>query len=324
MKNLQYFILLISFLVAFAACEKNEAFEQDPATASMTEQEYRETPENFDNRAEYLNWLEEEYQEETSYDAKSTIPYREYQVNATCASNNLIFAVKGAPAPAAVRLYNSASQQITYYPMASSIRGRGLQEVIINLPYTGDWSYEYVHAQDQASFPNSRVYNLRNTAVAINDNQVSSLYWPFGADRSSWVDRGNWAYAAPYSTHSNFDNHAQAWNWGRGHQDLGKYIHAPLEGRVVYAANLPVYGNVVDILHVSGRKKYIFRVAHLDEVEVEKGDLVNNSTFLGTLGRTGSGVNPQSPEAYCVLYQVDNNNKIMRSLSFKFDAFCRQ
>lgn len=324
MKNLQHFILIISSLLVFAACEKNEAFEQDPATSYSTEQASTEIPENLDNRSEYLRWLEEEYEEETSYDTKSAVPYNEYQVNATCNSNNLVFAVKGAPAPAAVKLYNSASQQTTYYPMASSIRARDLQEVIINLPSTGNWTYEYVDAQDQTGFPNSRVYNLRNTAVVINPEQVTSLYWPFGQDRSSWNDRGNWNYATPYSAHSNFDDNAQVWNWGKGHQDLGKLINAPLEGRVIYAANFPVYGNVVDILHESEGKKYIFRVAHLDEVEVEKGDLVNNTTLLGTLGRTGSGVNPQYPEAYCVLYQIDNNNNIMRSLPFKFSAVCQQ
>lgn len=88
-------------------------------------------------------------------------------------------------------------------------------------------------------------------------------------------------------------------------------------GRPVYASGNGVvsrvvhsnrgYGNMVMIDHGFG---YVTRFAHLDEINVEKGDVLVRGEQLGTLGNTGRSTGPH------LHYEVIHNKKRMNPADF--------
>ena len=68
----------------------------------------------------------------------------------------------------------------------------------------------------------------------------------------------------------------------------GADIHAPGQGRVVFAGTDGTQGNVVE-MNVSG---YSFRFSHLDEIKVQQGQGVSAGTVVGTMGSSGQATGP--------------------------------
>lgn len=86
------------------------------------------------------------------------------------------------------------------------------------------------------------------------------------------------------------------WRWGRLHQgiDIAAPVGTPIwaaDGGVVdYAGwNNGGFGNMIDILHPNGT---ITRYAHLHRIHVRKGQSVNQSQVIGTMGNTGFSTGP--------------------------------
>jgi len=71
--------------------------------------------------------------------------------------------------------------------------------------------------------------------------------------------------------------------------DEGKSVRAVRHGKVVYADKSNGYGNLVIIKHELG---YYTFYGHLEEIKVEKGDLVETGQEIGTVGSTGRSTGP--------------------------------
>jgi murein DD-endopeptidase MepM/ murein hydrolase activator NlpD len=71
----------------------------------------------------------------------------------------------------------------------------------------------------------------------------------------------------------------------------GAAVAAAADGTVAYVGNdLASYGNLVLLRHANG---LVTAYAHLDRVEVKRGDTVRRGQALGTVGSTGTVANPQ-------------------------------
>lgn len=74
--------------------------------------------------------------------------------------------------------------------------------------------------------------------------------------------------------------------------DRGTPVFSVGEGIVAFAGEQGNYGNLVVINHAGGKQT---RYAHLDTIDVETGQRVKQSDFLGTVGKTGQ---PDFEEAH--------------------------
>ncbi len=63
------------------------------------------------------------------------------------------------------------------------------------------------------------------------------------------------------------------------------YVHSSAAGKVIFAARKAGYGNLIKINHGNNIITYY---AHLDEIYVNKGDLVGVSQIIGLMGNTGN------------------------------------
>lgn len=71
----------------------------------------------------------------------------------------------------------------------------------------------------------------------------------------------------------------------------GAAVAAAADGTVAYVGNdLASYGNLVLIRHANG---LVTAYAHLDRVQVSRGDIVKRGQAIGTVGSTGTVANPQ-------------------------------
>jgi murein DD-endopeptidase MepM/ murein hydrolase activator NlpD len=71
----------------------------------------------------------------------------------------------------------------------------------------------------------------------------------------------------------------------------GAAIRAAENGQVIYVGNgVEGYGNLILVRHPNG---YVSAYAHLKDMKVSKGDVVNRGDQLGTAGMTGSVSRPQ-------------------------------
>jgi len=66
-------------------------------------------------------------------------------------------------------------------------------------------------------------------------------------------------------------------------------IHAPADGKVIYAGNKAGYGKMVDLL-VSD--DWVIRFAHLSEIDVEVGDEVSPGKIVGAVGAVARSTGP--------------------------------
>jgi murein DD-endopeptidase MepM/ murein hydrolase activator NlpD len=91
------------------------------------------------------------------------------------------------------------------------------------------------------------------------------------ADRRTYLYRGR---VVDHQTHLGFD--------------LASFAHAPIKaanrGKVIYAADLGIYGNCIVIDHGMGVQSLY---AHLSSIEVKVGTMVDQAQELGKSGETG-------------------------------------
>lgn len=66
-------------------------------------------------------------------------------------------------------------------------------------------------------------------------------------------------------------------------------IHAPADGKVIYADTKAGYGKMVD-LQVS--EDWVIRFAHMSEIEVDVGDELSPGDILGAVGAVGRSTGP--------------------------------
>ena len=250
--------------------------------------------------------------------ANSTIYYQVSPNGGQCGSTQYLFLVRdyGEMEAMQVKLY-LPNHQTVYQDM---YRWGEYQYVFLTSYACGDIFWKYVLKQNKAGLIPSQ--KLKNTGVDIRVNGVSKLGWTFGDDGSSWSNKAGWWEILGSPFHINLDQYAQDWNWGSGNQDLGKVMRAPLCGKVVSAGWAgSCYGKVVDIEHYAGEDVVMYRVAHMDQVDVSIGDFITRNTKIGTVGNSGSSTcsgNGWTAHAHSVLYQLDANLAIDKGLDFEF------
>lgn len=122
---------------------------------------------------------------------------------------------------------------------------------------------------------------------------VPNLRLPFQGGEKWRCDQGNSTDPSNFvngketnQTHLSTNSMSYAWdfNFGSGDDDSGKPVVAPASGTIVYAKNSDSdWGNVVIINY--GDDIY-GKVAHLERIDVNKGDSVAQGQQIGTCGGT--------------------------------------
>lgn len=256
--------------------------------------------------------------EKFNLSANNAIYYQVSPNGGQCGTTEYLFLVKdyGEWEDMQVKLY--LPNNVTVYQ--DMYRWGDYQYVFLKSHICGDIFWRYVLKQNQQTLIPTQ--KLKNTGVDIRVNGTSKIGWTFGDDGSSWSNKAGWWQIFGSAFHTGLDLHAQDWNWGSGNQDLGKVMRAPLCGKVVsagWAGNC--YGNVVDIEHYSGTNIVMYRVAHMDQVDVQTGDLISRNTKIGTLGKSGSSTcsgGGWTAHAHSVLYRLDANFNIVAPLEFEY------
>jgi murein DD-endopeptidase MepM/ murein hydrolase activator NlpD len=86
------------------------------------------------------------------------------------------------------------------------------------------------------------------------------------------------------------------WRWGRVHKGIdiaapvGTPVWAAASGVIEFAGwNDSGYGNMIDIRHNDG---FLTRYAHLSDIYIQQGSVVNQSQVIGAVGSTGYSTGP--------------------------------
>lgn len=69
----------------------------------------------------------------------------------------------------------------------------------------------------------------------------------------------------------------------------GTNLHAPFQGKVVFAGEKGGYGNMIEIDHGNGIST---AYAHLSEMNVKQGDVIGKNVLIGKTGSTGRSTGP--------------------------------
>lgn len=256
---------------------------------------------------------------QTSASSRSTNPiYYQANPNGVQCGSRVLFLVKDFGNYQDIQVKRTLPNGAIHYQ--NMYRWQDYQYVFMNEYNCGDIFWEYVKKSNHASLIPTQ--NLKNTGVDINIQGTSHISWSFEDDGSSWAAKSGWYIYPGSPLHINEEIYAQDWNWGSGNDDLGKKINSPLCGEVVSAGWVnDCLGNTVDIVHYNGTNIVMYRVSHLDKVNVSRGQWISRNTFIGKLGDTGSSTCAQGgwdAHAHCVLYKLDNNYSITDPLQFDF------
>jgi hypothetical protein len=140
--------------------------------------------------------------------------------------------------------------------------------------------------------------------AGISGQVVAEIAWPFVTD--------GWIRAEGSPAHRGDDEHAQDWiRSGPSGPMRGDPVLASISGRVVAATwSCSSYGKTVVLL--DPLKRLAIRVAHLDDILVAVGNLVEASqTVIGTVGSTGPKADcpaagmrpPEYPHLHIAVYR---------------------
>jgi murein DD-endopeptidase MepM/ murein hydrolase activator NlpD len=134
--------------------------------------------------------------------------------------------------------------------------------------------------QEIDSFESAHLVQLRWTpSISPLQGDEFVLTSPFGTRRSPFTKQLDF--------HAGIDLSAPA----------GTKIYAPAAGRVNFAGRYPLrqsvawwrYGNLVSIAH---GEEFVTLYGHCDQIEVRRGQRVEQGDLLGTVGNTGWSTNP--------------------------------
>ena len=137
-----------------------------------------------------------------------------------------------------------------------------------------------------------------------NSNGTYSFGWPFG-DLNFVL-----GCASGCGAHMAGDFHAQDWNFGGGNDDCGKNFYSPVSGVVVFAdwTNSPVsYGQQI-VISVDGYSDVAFKITHLNNISVNVCDKIEVGDLIGTVGNSGSNLDPSIGEFTCHAHVVVHEN----------------
>lgn len=111
-------------------------------------------------------------------------------------------------------------------------------------------------------------------------------------DLATGIEYRGWRIATQFAENYELGIHpGEDWNGnGGGNTDLGQDVHAVANGRVTFAQNCGrLWGNVITIEHHfyenHERRKIISLYAHLNEIKVNEGALVQRRQVIATIGQ---------------------------------------
>ncbi len=116
--------------------------------------------------------------------------------------------------------------------------------------------------------------DARLSSFALREINGDLFKWPLRGWITSWYGWRNDPFSGTRTFHTGLDI-------GAAH---GAPVRAAMEGRVSTTGYNAVSGNYVIIAHHSG---YASMYAHLDSIDVRKGQAVSIGTRIGTVGNTG-------------------------------------
>jgi murein DD-endopeptidase MepM/ murein hydrolase activator NlpD len=96
---------------------------------------------------------------------------------------------------------------------------------------------------------------------------------------------------------------------------LGAPVRSVDAGTVAFAGTQNGYGNVIYVEHDGADRTTVY--AHLDRIDVRKGDRVAQGDTIGTVGQTGLATGPH------LHFEVRENGKAIDPLSLAYDADIR-
>lgn len=274
--------------------------------------------------------------------------FTEYQVNPKFGkpnSTNFVFRVSdpiGANA-LSVKFFERATGVVNYIPMVRVGSEWQLTKQMIN---NGWFDYRYVYTGSNANI-STNSYELCATYNTFNETGTSSIYWPFGADGSSWSNKIGYAdgvaqqwlrgnagggYDHNQGTHTGTtERYAVDWNrrklvgWSTN-DDLGAEFKSPFDGEILDFGTYPTsccgLSQYVSVLQeASDGKLYKFFIGHLQsyptyfqkKTSTQKGTPTKAGyTVLGWIGSSGA----TSPHAHCSMRRYSSETSVM----FEFDA----
>jgi hypothetical protein len=236
-----------------------------------------------------------------------------------------------------VKLYDRASGTITYLPMSRIGTYWMLSTKLAN---NGWFDYNYVYSSNKNVINSSATYScLCNSKNVFSSTDISSIFWPFGADGSSWTKRtisingisqtwqggqeGGSGDGWGEGSHTGNEQYSDDWNRGTTNQDENAIIRSPLDGYIdVIGYDNTSYGDhqslyVTIIQQASDGNLYRFYVGHLKTrvSNLCSGKYVRAGIDqIGTLGKSGAS----SPHAHTSLKKVVGSTKT--SVKFYFSA----
>ncbi len=111
-------------------------------------------------------------------------------------------------------------------------------------------------------------------------------------DVATGIEYEGWRIATHFAENYELGLHTgEDWNGnGGGNTDLGQPVHAVANGRVTFAQDCgPLWGNVIIIEHHfyenHERRKILSLYAHLNEIKVNKGAVVQRRQVIATIGQ---------------------------------------
>jgi murein DD-endopeptidase MepM/ murein hydrolase activator NlpD len=141
---------------------------------------------------------------------------------------------------------------------------------------TGDRLQRFLKINGEMRKQNNQT--LRDMRLKTEEKLMwSGAFWRYGKTESFFADSRNYVYqgkVVDHQTHLGFD--------------LSDVQHAPIVaangGRVLYAAELGIYGNCVVVDHGYGLQSIY---GHMSEISVKPGDMVKKGQPMGKSGATG-------------------------------------
>ncbi len=150
-------------------------------------------------------------------------------------------------------------------------------------------------------------YEVITLRVDLEHNDVQSLNAPGLKDVGIDLDRFPWwiipaadGFDFPFESGERNGFHTsrifgeqehqgEDWNRGIGNEDFGIPLYSLADGIVIFAGNLGNgWGKVVRVLHNIGTSEEVHLIesiyAHLDQIEINEGDMLVRGQLLGTMG----------------------------------------
>lgn len=245
--------------------------------------------------------------------------------------------------PMSVKFFERATGAVNYVAMSRVGSYWKLTKKMLN---NGWFDYRYVYTTTNTNI-SSISREMCATYNTFNINGVSSIYWPFGSDGSSWNNktcyvngiqqqwlRGNsgGGYDVNEGTHTGYsEQYAVDWNrrkitnWSTS-DDLGAELKSPFDGEILnfgtYSTSCCGLSKFVSVVQKGPDNKiYKFFFGHLQsypsyfikKTPTQSGTPVKAGwTTLGWLGSSGA----TSPHAHCSM----RDNGTEQSLEFEFNA----